>query len=567
MNPTDQARKEARKRELKKNKKQRIMVRMAVLKGKDPLKLIEEMDAIDEMEYDPTQPPKLSERVLKDKRRKLKETFERVLRMYEKEDPEYALELKRQQAEYTKRHQKRIQYYNEVKNAEQVELDQIPLPDMPAGQQMTSQIPLPSDIPLPHIMADGDLQPKGILKKTSAYERSADAPPAVSVQIPKRKPPGPPPGPPPPLSDIEDDEDEEKDSKSETVQTQLDTGVIPRPPSGTTDSPPVVFDAELSSFAKQKKIRFEDDTHQSMDEGQDVPVKYKHPVPVVSALQAKMLRLAGQEIPGVDVSENEADGNKRDVKIRDGKAHYDEVRRQRDDGDRKHYSDSDGSDNEDVTHKGETKKQDANKQTTITPPGPPPGHPPGPPPGLPPMMFRPPPLRAPPGAPPRMLPPGPPPGRPPGMPPGPPPGLPPTMRAMLPRLPPAPGAPPPRLIRPPGAPPTVAPPGVPPHSASNPNVLSAPPSIMKVTSKSGDEKKNTATIEAKPKIKTWKGDVTRFLPTALKVKREIKDSKGRIIRPTPPTDDSKTVKANPTVQAQTKDDAYEKFMKEMEGLL
>ena len=31
------------------NKKQRIMVRMAVLKGKDPLKLIEEMDAIDEM--------------------------------------------------------------------------------------------------------------------------------------------------------------------------------------------------------------------------------------------------------------------------------------------------------------------------------------------------------------------------------------------------------------------------------------------------------------------------------------------------------------------------------------
>jgi len=34
------------------------------------------------LEYDPTQPPKLSERVLKDKRRKLKETFERVLRMY-----------------------------------------------------------------------------------------------------------------------------------------------------------------------------------------------------------------------------------------------------------------------------------------------------------------------------------------------------------------------------------------------------------------------------------------------------------------------------------------------------
>lgn len=49
MNPTDQARKEARKKELKKNKKQRQMVRAAVLKGKDPAQLIEEMEKIDEM--------------------------------------------------------------------------------------------------------------------------------------------------------------------------------------------------------------------------------------------------------------------------------------------------------------------------------------------------------------------------------------------------------------------------------------------------------------------------------------------------------------------------------------
>ncbi|VDD79111.1 unnamed protein product [Mesocestoides corti] len=42
MNPTDQARKEARKRELKKNKKQRIAVRHAVLKSKDALQLLEE---------------------------------------------------------------------------------------------------------------------------------------------------------------------------------------------------------------------------------------------------------------------------------------------------------------------------------------------------------------------------------------------------------------------------------------------------------------------------------------------------------------------------------------------
>ena len=40
MNPTDQARKEARRKELKKNKKQRMAVRQAVLKGKDPLMLV-----------------------------------------------------------------------------------------------------------------------------------------------------------------------------------------------------------------------------------------------------------------------------------------------------------------------------------------------------------------------------------------------------------------------------------------------------------------------------------------------------------------------------------------------
>ena len=68
---------------------------------------------------------------------------------------------------------------------------------------------------------------------------------------------------------------------------------------------------------------------------------------------------------------------------------------------------------------------------------------------------------------------------------------------------------------------------------------SAPPSIMKPPQKSGGigagpggEKKRGATIEAKPQIKNVMGDVTRFMPTALKVKRVQKDSKGRIIRTT-----------------------------------
>ena len=35
-----------------------------------------------------------------------------------------------------------------------------------------------------------------------------------------------------------------------------------------------------------------------------------------------------------------------------------------------------------------------------------------------------------------------------------------------------------------------------------------------------DEKKNAATIEAKPQIKNPLGDVTRFMPTTLRIKRQ-----------------------------------------------
>jgi len=82
MNPTDQARKEARKKELKKNKKQRQLVRTAVLKNKDPGLIIKELDKLDEVEYNPLEPPQLAEKVLKDKRKKLKETLDRVMKLY-----------------------------------------------------------------------------------------------------------------------------------------------------------------------------------------------------------------------------------------------------------------------------------------------------------------------------------------------------------------------------------------------------------------------------------------------------------------------------------------------------
>ena len=63
MNPTDQARKEARRRELKKNKKQRMAVRAAVLKNKNPRDIVVELEKLDDMEYNAMAPPPLNDKV------------------------------------------------------------------------------------------------------------------------------------------------------------------------------------------------------------------------------------------------------------------------------------------------------------------------------------------------------------------------------------------------------------------------------------------------------------------------------------------------------------------------
>ncbi|KAM7295931.1 WW domain-binding protein 11 [Ixodes scapularis] len=219
MNPTDQARKEARKRELKKNKKQRQMVRAAVLKGKDPQQLVLDLQRIDEMEYNVQNPPPLSEKVLRDKRKKLRETWDRVLRLYQKEDPEHFSELKKMELEYEDKRNTLIKYYESVKFAQSVEIDQIPLPSAPSAPHVApSLIPLPMDIPA------------SILKKP--------------VMDPTMKAPGVPPGPPPELSDDEEMEENE-------------------PPSNKVEKP-AEDKAEKTGASKPRKIRF-------ADEGPDRP--------------------------------------------------------------------------------------------------------------------------------------------------------------------------------------------------------------------------------------------------------------------------------------------------------
>jgi len=92
----------------------------------------------------------------------------------DKDDPDRWAELKRQEADYEKRRTVMVQYYEAVRHAQQVSVDDIPLPllsAMPttdsttaaaAAATMPGQIPLPADIPqVP--------PPPSILRKRSAY--------------------------------------------------------------------------------------------------------------------------------------------------------------------------------------------------------------------------------------------------------------------------------------------------------------------------------------------------------------------------------------------------------------
>lgn len=663
------------------------------------------MEKLDEMEFNPVQQPLLNEKVLRDKRKKLRETFERIVRLYERENPDTYKELRKLELDYeTKRGQLSL-YFDSVKNAELVEVDSIPLPDMPHAP---SNIHI-QDIPLP------GAQPPSILKKTSTFGKgqlSSSAGPAV-VTVPGvprlppgRKPPGPPPGPPPPQvlalygiparrtygtdtepsipglekdsamdlgrdrdsgsdSDRDDLDDDNSDSEEDSEEERHEAGGGEQ--RARVDQHDDDRDGNRNERHAGRSVRFADIPPEAPRDGKRKKKRLVKKTKAITPLQAMMLRMAGQSIPE-DEEEEEVE---------------------------EEYTDeSDTSDTDDRGPPGDSQAHIMTSQhmpppavavgqqgpppmqglpmtgppplgpppaPPMRPPGPPSGPPPGPPPGAPPFLR-------PPGMPggirgmmPRLLPPGPPPGRPPGPPPGPPPGLPPG---------PPPRGPPPRL--PPPAPPGLPPPppraGGPPRPLAPPlslfppplnsNVLSAPPNIVQRQKAPGSSQDGSqsnmpppampmrpgvmqmppppgtaaasaganpatiekranitsvaaaggglaagggsggATISAKPQIINPKAEVTRFVPTALRVRRDKSGVMlGAAAGPLEKVGGgaggrrgdeglgvgqwqkqqvtvATTGSANPTQMAamsqsnmKTKDQVYEAFMREMEGLL
>ncbi|XP_017103567.2 WW domain-binding protein 11 [Drosophila bipectinata] len=552
MNPTDQARKEARKKELKKNKRQRQMVRAAVLKNKDPSQILEEMEKIDEMEYNVLQPSPLNEKVLRDKRKKLKETFDRVMRLYHNDEPEHWADLKRKEVEYEKKRLKKQQYYESVKHAQSVQVDEIPLPAPVSSAASGGAAPVPSGPgaggsfggatgirvpPPPMTMALPPYAPgapPGVAKNSEL--NASEGPPEKSKDDEDWL--GVPPGPPPDLfamAELDSDAEGNTDYDGEAEEEEREK--------------------EHSDKLKRSKDKDKEASEPSTQNIDDFMKEMEH------VHKRKHRKLAAPEDDDDD-DDDEAD------KDDDEDDEHDDPEK-----DKKSVSSSDSDDEDDDPDEDEEMSEPPPK---AAPPKPAPSSAPIQPAPAPPTAPTLPAIPLPPAssvpAPPQLPqmpplhnlgPPGimyrPPPMRPPHsgsgfgmrMPPGPPPGARPPHLGPIPRMgirmPPGP---------PPGLPPRMAHHNKPGIGGTGGGPGSGPPK---------DSAKGVTTITAKPQIRNLSADVTRFVPSTLRVKRE---DQRRSARPKHASGDSNHGQSEGGhSKPPTKDDAYLQFMNEMQGLL
>lgn len=505
------------------------------------------------------QPSPLNEKVLREKRKKLKETFDRVMRLYvssirgrrnvtfyhfntfiplfmqHNDDPELWSDLKRKEIEYEKRRNKRIQYYESVRHAQTVQIEDIPLPQMSEQPPSTTAAIAPPTTARPPLSIGPNIElPSGMLPLIPV---PGIPPPSLQKRLPERtptapeekrkdgEPPGCPPGPPPDLHSMHELDSDYEDE--ENIRPVLRTSV-----------------------SNAKPLRNADDDRGNDDKLSDVDV------PKPTSVQQRILAIAGQKYDDFmkeleNVHKNKEKGmpsTKQDSAKRAASDNDD------DDADDDHMSggnrsdssrdkQSDGSDGDDeppTSKPDEPMKAAMHEHRTITLPRPPPAPP------MPPMMKLPSgPPPAPMGMPPAMM------FRPPPMRPG--------LSALGMRMPPGM----PRIRMPPGPPPGMPPQRMMhghPHHKMGPNPIHNAMAAGSQMAK--DSTKGMTTITAKPQIRNLSADVTRFVPSTLRVKREDK----KVQRPKPYVSDYRAQPEQPA-KGTTKDDAYMQFMREMQGLL
>lgn len=131
LNPADKARREARKKELKKNKKQRQQVRSAAIESRDPELVLLDLEKLDKCEFDIANNLNASDSFYKDKRKRLMETWTKILAYYAKEEPERHAKLKKLEIEYEIKHKKQAREFEGIKAAQELKLEDVFLPPEP----------------------------------------------------------------------------------------------------------------------------------------------------------------------------------------------------------------------------------------------------------------------------------------------------------------------------------------------------------------------------------------------------------------------------------------------------
>ncbi|EJW83587.1 hypothetical protein WUBG_05502 [Wuchereria bancrofti] len=199
MNPADQERKSMRQKELKRNRKQRTMVRHAILKSKDVDEILENLSRLDDQEFD-IHVEHHSKYVFNEKRVKFKQTYNEVMNLYKQEKREDKVrELEQKMLQYEAERARKIQQYNALRFSLEANPVEIPLPD-------GSSIPNAAMTPLTPVIPVQFLMPQaraGILKNAHITRDISD----------RTEPPGPPCGLPPLICYDDDDDNDEMPSK------------------------------------------------------------------------------------------------------------------------------------------------------------------------------------------------------------------------------------------------------------------------------------------------------------------------------------------------------------------
>uniref|UniRef100_A0A914ZKJ5 WW domain-binding protein 11 n=1 Tax=Parascaris univalens TaxID=6257 RepID=A0A914ZKJ5_PARUN len=232
MNPADQERKSMRQKELKRNKKQRTMVRHAILKSKDVDEIIENLKRLDEQELD-IHVEHHSKYVFNEKRAKLKQTFNEVMNLYKQEKREDKIkELLEKMDNYDAERARKIQLYNAQRFSLETNPVEIPLPDG-SSVPNAAMTPVAPSIPAHYLMPQARA---GILKHTSSAEREGDE---------RGEPPGPPVGLPPLLKTDDDYEVSTSKRKVRFGESEMKVIIDEFPPNQDDDYGPVDIPKEV----------------------------------------------------------------------------------------------------------------------------------------------------------------------------------------------------------------------------------------------------------------------------------------------------------------------------------